>query len=206
MTDQRTVLTGTRIVAVARSLIDANGLAKFSMRKLGAELGVDPMAVYRHFIDQEALFDGIAEALFAELDVDSLPWRGSWRPLCAEYCRRMRDTLLAHPHSVTIFATRPVRSTEAIEAGNAMIALLQRDGFPPSRALQVVRCLREFTVGHALTLAVVELGGQRRSRKPGLDSSEYNLLARAADGAGIGEHFDTGLAAMLDGFAGLAGP
>jgi AcrR family transcriptional regulator len=70
------VLNREYIAAVALALIDKAGLVKFSMRKLGSELGVDPMAVYRHFEDQEALFDGIAEALFEELDVDALPWQG----------------------------------------------------------------------------------------------------------------------------------
>ena len=37
------------------------------------------MAVYRRFADQEALFDGVAAALFDEIDVATLPWAGSWR-------------------------------------------------------------------------------------------------------------------------------
>jgi AcrR family transcriptional regulator len=39
---------------VALALIDDIGRTSFSMRKLGAELGIDPMAVYRYFSDQEA--------------------------------------------------------------------------------------------------------------------------------------------------------
>lgn len=188
------------IVAVALSLIDRAGLDKFSMRKLGAELGVDPMAVYRYFPDQEALFDGIAESLFDELDVDSLPWQESWRELSGQFFRRMRDTLLAHPHAITIFATRPVRSSAAIATGNRVVAVLRDSGFAPERALQITRCLREFTLGHTLTLAVVKLGGQRRNKKPSPESPKYNLLAKSADGAKIDEHFDIGMTAMLDGF------
>jgi TetR/AcrR family tetracycline transcriptional repressor len=196
----RLTLNRDYIATVALSLIDDIGLDKFSMRKLGTELGVDPMAVYRYFTDQETLFDGVAEALFEELDVESLPWQGAWRELCEQFCNRMRSTLLAHPHAVTVFATRPVRSTAAIEVGNRMIALLRESGFTPAHALQVMRCLREFTVGHALSLAVVQLGGQRRSKKPPPDSPEYNLLAESTDSARIDEHFPLGLAAMLDGF------
>ncbi len=188
---------------MALALVDDIGRDKFSMRKLGAELGVDPMAVYRYFTDQEALFDGVAEALFAELDVDTLPWHESWRELAEQYARRMRDTLLAHPHAVTIFATRPVRSPAAIDTGNRMIELMTRAGFTPGLALQILRCMREFTVGHALTLAVLQLGGERRSRKPPPDSPDYNLLARSADDAGTDDHFGLGLKAMLDSFTQL---
>ncbi|MEV6232411.1 TetR/AcrR family transcriptional regulator C-terminal domain-containing protein [Saccharopolyspora shandongensis] len=197
----RPTLSRDYIAAVALALIDRNGLDKFSMRKLGAELGVDPMAVYRYFTDQEALFDGIAEALFDELDVNALPWQGPWRELCEQFSRHMRDVLLEHPHAVSIFATRPVRSAASIDTGERMIIILRDAGFAPELALQLMRCLREFTVGHALGIAVVKLGGARRSRKPAPDSPEYNLLASSADGARIDAHFDLGVTALLDGFA-----
>lgn len=193
------------IAAVALALVDDIGRDKFSMRKLGAELGFDPMSVYRYFTDQEGLFDGIAETLFLELDSESLPWHGSWREFAERYAHRLRDTLLAHPHAVTIFATRPLRSAEAIDTGNRMIELMTRSGFTPGVALKILGCVREFTIGHALTLAVIQLGGERRSRKPSPNSPEYNLLARSADEVGTDDHFNLGLTAMLDGFAQLAG-
>ena len=199
----RPTLSREYIAAMALALVDDIGRDKFSMRKLGAELGVDPMAVYRYYTDQEALFDGVAETLFTELDVETLPWQGTWRELAEQYTHRMRDTLLAHPHAVTIFATRPVRSPAAIDTGNRMIELMTTAGFTPGLALQILRCLREFTIGHALTLAVLQLGGERRSRKPPPDSPDYNLLARSADDAGTDDHFGLGLKAMLDSFTQL---
>ncbi|MEV4455887.1 TetR/AcrR family transcriptional regulator C-terminal domain-containing protein [Microbispora sp. NPDC049633] len=200
----RPTLSHAYIVAVALALIDRAGLDKFSMRKLGAELGVDAMAVYRYFSDQEALFDGVAEALFDELDVDSLPWEASWRELTTETALRMRHALLRHPHAVTIFATRPVRSAAAISCGDRAVAVLCDAGFTPVLAVQAVRCVQEFTVGHVLALTAAQLGGLRRSRKPAPGSAGYNLLALGADGAGRGDHFETGLTALLDGFERLA--
>ena len=197
----RTVLNRGYIAAVALDLIDRIGLAKFSMRKLGAELGADPMAAYRHYADQEDLYDGIAELLFDRLDTDSLPWAKGWRQVSATYCERLRDTLLEHPHAVTLFASRPVRSPVAIATGNRMIETLTADGFPPADALRISRSLREFTIGHALTMAVLTLGTEHRSRKPAPTDPAYNLLAEAADGATPGDHFHPGLQAMLDGFS-----
>lgn len=193
----RTTLSRAYIAAVALALVDDIGRDRFSMRKLGAELGVDPMAVYRYFPDQEALFDGIAEALFTELDVDTLPWDGPWHDMAGQYHRRLRDTLLAHPHAVTIFATRPLRSPAAIDAGTRMLGQLTAAGIDAADALRILRCLREFTVGHALSLAVLQLGARRRSRKPRPDSAGYNELAYAADQAETGDHFDLGLTALL---------
>jgi AcrR family transcriptional regulator len=197
----RTVLNRDYIATVALDLIDRIGLAKFSMRKLGAELSVDPMAVYRHYADQEALYDGIAELLFEQLDTDALPWARDWRDLCTAYCERLRATLLDHPHAVTVFASRPVRSPRAIATGNRMIETLRDAGFTPGHALQLTRCLREFTIGHALTMAVITLGAEVRSRKPNPADPTYNLLAEAADATPPGAHFQFGLNALLVGFA-----
>ncbi len=39
------------------------------MRRLGAELGVDPMAVYYHVPNKQALLDAIVEAVMAGIDL-----------------------------------------------------------------------------------------------------------------------------------------
>jgi AcrR family transcriptional regulator len=196
----RPALNREYLATAALALIDAEGLRKFSMRRLGAVLGVDPMAAYRHFEDQEALFDGIAEALFAEMDADSLPWEAPWPELAAQYCRRLRDVLLRHPYAVSVFATRPVRSPASIEMGVRAVATLHNAGLPPATALRILRCLREFAVGHALSVSALQLGAQRRSRKPDKGSPQYNLLAQAADDTAPDDHFEVGLQAMLRGF------
>ncbi|MCF6476078.1 TetR family transcriptional regulator [Nonomuraea sp. MG754425] len=200
----RPTLTREYLAAAALALVDAHGLRKFSMRKLGTAVGFDPMAVYRHYADQEDLFDGVAEALFAELDVATLPWDGPWQRLARDYCLRLRDTLLRHPHAVPLFATRPVRSPASIDTGVRMLAKLRDAGLPPADGLRAFRCLREFTVGHALAVTVADLGGAERSRKPEPDDAAYNLLAEAADATTSGDHFEAGLAALLHGFERLA--
>lgn len=152
------------------------------------------MAVYRHIEDQEALFDAIAEAIFDELNV------ATWREVSGEYCRRLRDALLYHPNAVTIFATRPIRSRTSIDTGVRMITKLRDTGFPADRSLQIIRCLREYTLGHAQSVAVMRLGAAARSRTPHPGDPDYNALAEAADATEPDDHFELGLAAMLDGF------
>ncbi|MBB4930774.1 AcrR family transcriptional regulator [Lipingzhangella halophila] len=202
----RAGLTRAAIAAAALELIDENGIAAFSMRKLGARLGVDPMAVYRHFRDQEDVFDAVAEAIFDEIETDALPWEEGWRAVAERYSYALRDVLLAHPNAVATFATRPVRSQASIDTGVRMIEVFTAAGFTPGDALRVSRSLRELTIGHALSLATVRLGAQTRSRKPDPGAPDYNVLAEAADATTIDDHFEVGLAAMLDGCDHLHGP
>ncbi|MFX0574468.1 TetR/AcrR family transcriptional regulator C-terminal domain-containing protein [Nocardia nepalensis] len=194
----RVVLNREYIAAMALEVIDEKGLDGFSMRKLGAALGADPMAAYRHFADQQDLFDGIAVVLFEELELENLPWQADWREMMRAYAHRLRSVLTRHPQAVSVFVTRPVRSAAAIDIGNRMIARLTASGFAPARALQLSRCLREFAIGHILSHAS-DVAAAGRSRKPAADSPDYNELAAAADAAS-GDYFDIGLTALFDGF------
>jgi AcrR family transcriptional regulator len=196
----RAGLTRSTVAAAALELVDDVGLDKFSMRKLGLRLGVDPMAAYRHFRNQEDLFDAVADHMFEELDLERLPWDRGWRALAEQYCLRLRDVLLSHPRAVAVFATRPVRSRASIETGVRMIENFTADGFTPANGLRIARTLRELTIGHALSLAEVQLGAQSRSGKPEPGNPRYNLLAHAADTTRIDDHFEVAIVAMLEGF------
>ena len=59
-------LTPERIVDAALTLANARG--DFSMRALGSGLRVDPMAIYRHFRDKDALLDAMVDSLLAEFE------------------------------------------------------------------------------------------------------------------------------------------
>ena len=85
-----------QIVSTALAVVDRDGLKALSMRRLGAELGVDPMAVYYHIPNKQALLDAIVEAVMAGIDlsVDNPAAQPEERILCA--ARAYRDTMLAH--------------------------------------------------------------------------------------------------------------
>ncbi|WP_051022241.1 TetR/AcrR family transcriptional regulator [Nocardia pneumoniae] len=183
---------------MALSVIDETGVDGFSMRKLAAALGVDPMATYRHFSDQQDLLDAVAAAMFAELDLNDLPWHADWRELMRSYALRLRSMLDRHPKAVQVLAGRPVRNSAAIDIGNRMIASVQTAGFRPGTALQLTRSLQEYVTGHMLAKAgdIAD-----RSRKPAPDSPDYNLLAAADDAAAGTDHFGLAVVALLDGFS-----
>ena len=56
---RREPLTRERVLTAALEIVDREGLARLSMRRLGAELGVDPMAVYYHIPNKAALLDAM---------------------------------------------------------------------------------------------------------------------------------------------------
>ena len=56
-----------RIVDTARSLVKAGGADSLSMRKLSAELGVAPTAIYWHVGDRAELLNAVLDAELADL-------------------------------------------------------------------------------------------------------------------------------------------
>ncbi len=110
-----------KIVSMALALVDREGLKALSMRRLGTELGVDPMAVYYHIPNKQALLDAIVEAVMASIDlsVDD-PQIRRWSACCAPRghtrrhacsCKRASHRALAR--SCNAAAMRPVEFLSA---------------------------------------------------------------------------------------------
>jgi AcrR family transcriptional regulator len=128
-------LTRERIVQAALSLVDREGLKALSMRRLGAELGVDPMAVYYYLPNKDALLDAIVEAVMADIDlnVDDPSRSPEDRIMCAALA--YRDVLLAHANALPIVLSRGPRTPAAMRPVELLIGILRDAGLPPTRAM-----------------------------------------------------------------------
>lgn len=55
-------------MVAAVALIDAEGIGQLTMRRLGAAIGVEAMALYRYFPSRRALLDALVESVINLLD------------------------------------------------------------------------------------------------------------------------------------------
>ena len=131
----RAQLTREHIVETALALVDREGPKALSMRRLGAELGADPMAVYYYLPNKEALLDGIVEAVMAEisLDIDDPTAPAEERVMCA--ARAYRDVMLAHVNALPIVLTRGPRTPGAMRPVELLIRILRDAGLSPTQAM-----------------------------------------------------------------------
>lgn len=127
-------LTREHIVATALALVDREGPGALSMRRLGAELDADPMAVYYHLPSKDALLDAIVEAVMAEIDLEDDPSAPlEERIVCAAVS--YRDALLAHMGALPIVLTRSPSTPAAMRPVEVLIGLLAEAGLPPAQAM-----------------------------------------------------------------------
>jgi AcrR family transcriptional regulator len=142
------------VLATALRLIDAESLDALTMRRLGQELGRDPMALYRYADNRAALLDGVSELVLSELVIhpDDRDWKSQLRQTAHEF----RRIALAHPHVVPLLVTRPLstplglRPLGTLRPLEQILSLLTRAGFAPADALHVYRAYYGYLYGHIL--------------------------------------------------------
>jgi AcrR family transcriptional regulator len=106
---RRTRLDRALVVESARQLLDDDGLAGFSMTRLGERLGVTAMALYRHVSDRADLERAVVELVLDDLAVEHGAHDahdahdehdahdGSGADAVATWMRRVRAHWLEHP-------------------------------------------------------------------------------------------------------------
>src|SRR5438270_7243214 len=100
----RKPLSSARVLQAAVALADEAGLDAFSMRGLAQELGVVPMALYKHVANKDELLDGMVDIVFSETDSPSsgADWKSALR------CRAVsaREGLKRHPWAIGLMESR----------------------------------------------------------------------------------------------------
>ena len=78
---RRVPLNRDRVLRAAVALADEVGIEALSMRNLAQELGVVPMALYKHVANKEELLGGMVDTIVGEIDqlIPDAPWKSAVR-------------------------------------------------------------------------------------------------------------------------------
>jgi AcrR family transcriptional regulator len=184
-------LTRETVLRAAVVLADREGLKALSMRRLGAELGVEAMTLYHHLPSKDALLDGLVEQLVA--GVTAPQFESSWQEGLRTYAVGLRSALLAHPNLVPLIASRPAVTAQNLQVMETALQGLAAAGLEPADALDVLYAVTGFVVGHVVTASE----GDQVDHLVAIDAGEYPLLAKAA-AAGPDRDADTRFTFALD--------
>jgi AcrR family transcriptional regulator len=144
----RQPLSRRRVFEEAVRLVDREGLEALTMRRLGAELGVEAMSLYNHVPNKSALLDGMVEVLLGELEIP--PKDQGWEERIREGYRAFRRLAREHPYVFPLLVTRPPDTMDGVWLVEEFLRTLQEAGFGKERALHAFRVLSSYTFGYAM--------------------------------------------------------
>ena len=198
-----------RVVQAAVALADAGGLDALSMRELAQQLGVVPMALYKHVAGKDELLDLMIDCVFDEVQVSP---SGDWRARLRARYAAMRAALARHPWAVGRMETAAPGPAN-LRHHNAVLACLRSDaGLDFRTAVHAYSALDSYLYGFALQERTLTGDLPAEARRRGRAEAERNASA-AADypylvevmvelsrtGYEFSQEFEFGLGLILDG-------
>lgn len=205
--DPRRPLTRERIVRAALALIDERGLDALTMRRLGADLGVRAMSLYKHVPSKDAILDGVRKLLLDDFAA-ALPAgpADDWREDLGAFARAYRGLGRAHPEAFGLLARGPERAYVAGSAlAEAAIARLLDAGLDRATAIHAQRTIVRFVLGASLLeQAADDSPAPVSGAELAALSSERPLVGELMRSLGPGSDealFEFGLDALLAGVA-----
>ena len=211
---RRAPLSRDRVLRAAVALADDAGIDSVSMRKLAEELGVVPMALYKHVANKEELLDGMVDVVVAEIDP---PAPGTdWKPAVRRRVLSARQALLRHPWASRAMESRTAPTPVVLEYLNSMIGMFRAGGFSVDLTHHVMHALGSRMFGFTQELfndsaSADPVDPQARAAMLAEMSARYPYvveiaLAAAHDeqsvvGPGCDDQFDSNSrSTLLDGF------
>src|SRR5512135_1634135 len=150
----RSALTREAVVARALEIGTAEGLDAVSLRRLAQELGVTPMALYRHVRDKQDLINAMTEAVLEGIDATigvrpGMTWTERLRLYIDNYKQQIDARPLALPLSIAYNAEGPPSFWKVLED---LLAILLEAGFERRDAIVLIRMISNLLAGYLLLL------------------------------------------------------
>lgn len=123
---RRTPLSRERVLRAAVAFADGAGTDAISMRKLAQELGVVPMALYKHVANKDELLDGMVDLVVGEIGP---PGAGEWRLTMRAHILAARRVLLRHPWAAGVIQSRTSPTPAVLGHLDSMARLFRTGGF-----------------------------------------------------------------------------
>lgn len=174
----RAPLSCTRIMDAAERYVDDNCLSELSMRRLGNELGVEAMSLYRYFPSKGALLHAVAGRLLGGLVLPVTGTDAEWEDQVRAYSRSYRKLTQGHPNLMPLLGTMSPSEPPLSDIHGRMVGLWLATGLDADDAERAQRALQCYLSG----------------------SSQWHRASPNCSGGDTDADFMFGLNVFLDGF------
>jgi len=136
---RRVPLNRERVLHRAVALADEAGIDAVSMRRLGQELGVVPMALYKHVRSKDELLDGMVDVVLGEIDAPDadLDWKAAVRARVLS----ARRAVLRHAWARAAIESRTHRTAVVLGYMDSLAGTFRAGGFSPDLTHHVMHAL-----------------------------------------------------------------
>jgi len=183
-------------------------MESLSMRNLAQELGVVPMALYKHVANKEELVNAMVDIVFGEA---VFPTDGAWKPTMRRRAISMRHALLRHPWAIGRMESGTPGPAN-LRHHNATMGCLREAGFSFPVAVHAYSLMDSYIYGFALQEKTLpaDIPAEAETRTKELEEQhpapveEYPYLMDVAEqlaksGYDPTKEFEIGLDLILDG-------
>lgn len=125
-THRRAPLSRDRVLRAAVVFADTSGIEALSMRSLAQQLGVVPMALYKHVASKEELLDGMVDVVVAEIDPPHL--EAEWRTAVRERILSARQSLVRHRWACQVIQSRAHASPVVLDYMDSLMGIFLAGG------------------------------------------------------------------------------
>ncbi|CQR66076.1 TetR/AcrR family transcriptional regulator [Streptomyces leeuwenhoekii] len=184
------LLDRERITTTALELVDEKG--EFSVPQIARRLGVQTGSLYHHVDGRDGIVELLRERVSEGIDIATLDLR-PWDEALRAWARSYRAAFAAHPRTIPLLMTNPVRAPRVLDQYERAVSLLLDAGFAPPDVMPVIVALENVVLGSALDLAAPEAMWELA------DDTATPRLAEALDAAGE-RRADRAFELALEGF------
>jgi AcrR family transcriptional regulator len=147
-TARRPPLTKERILKAGIDLADREGLGALTMRRLGAELGYEAMALYKHVANKEEILDGMVEHVIGEIEI---PAEGAdWKEAMRRRAFSARKVLSRHSWAIGLMEAGVSTGPTTLRYLDAIIGNLRSAGFSMENAAHAFWLLDAYVYGQVI--------------------------------------------------------
>ncbi|MFJ6154614.1 TetR/AcrR family transcriptional regulator [Micromonospora profundi] len=147
---RRTPLSRDRILRAAVALADEAGIESLSMRNLAKDLGVVPMALYKHVANKDELLDGMIDVVVAKIDPPTPD--AEWKQTVRGRILSARQALLRHPWAPLAIDTRNMATPAILAYLDSMVGTFRAGGFSADLTHHVMHAMGSRILGFSQEL------------------------------------------------------
>ncbi|MBF6435455.1 TetR/AcrR family transcriptional regulator [Nocardia cyriacigeorgica] len=140
-----------QIVEAALTLLDAEGMAALSMRKLGARLGAGATSLYWYVANKDELLELVLDEFWGKVQVPE-PEQTSWRGVATGFAYSLRDTMMNHSWAAELLGHLPSIGPNSLRLTDRLRRTFVGAGFQGNDVYLATGTLFSFVLGQVLPL------------------------------------------------------